>query len=514
MGSPMYSLARVLAEEVLYRSSRKYRGGRLPYLVGVSSVLSLNLFLAIFLSAASFAIGFILAFGGGEQVPVSMFFIAILLMTALIITYLLPITINFSSVFINERLIEPLRMLPVSETVLLNAYFKAFSIYWGGLVASLAYLPGLTLASYACKLGRLPETASMLGLATCLMVHYASSMLGILLGTMTYQAERKNPLKTFIIVAVLVAAYCLRDLWRGKLVVTDDPPPWAALIPFIGISLGFKYPFSAAASMAITILLVYLIRRLALSKLKAVLALEPPKPVPVIPEKTVEEAVGISRVRLAVKKPIVAFVIKDMRLLSRDSRRLALIIYLGIFTPLTMLASLIRMELFGFLPLFPFLWIFSVTVGSITNILYFIEGAGARLVYYMPVSKKRIFLAKALGAIALSLPGIAMLAVMFYAFTDPVAASLLVIHLVALTFSAAMLFSRSTIALLPREPSQWSEASVYKFNTLAKTFLLSIMFLVLSAAAYYLGFPGTVAAIIAELALAFLVVFCSKEGPL
>ena len=521
-------LAQILAREVMYRSRRTgYKS--FSFLkrdkVGAPSALKSNALGAIFFSIISLTIIsplFYAAQGGANVENLFIELSVFLIMFEALMSLLLAI--SFTSTFINEKLVEALKILPLREKEILRAYVEALLLYWGGLSNIFTFLPGMLLAVYFSTLGYLPIIQPLLGIISGFLVLSMSYSIGIAIGTFSSLVKKRKTFRFISAIAwllVFVLLYSGSSLLRFITpMIGEELSGWIALIPFIGLLAAHRNILEGLFSTIVSLMIIYCSYKIALSKLKKLLTLEP-KVSAIIPKAGFKVEKPAAKLSIKSRGFLVGFMVKDFKLLGREPRRLANVLYMLILPIMIFLPTLISKnpgEAPSFLLVMPSI-IFGFFSGTIVSLLFYIESSGARVLYMLPLTRRKLALVKAAEAYLLALPGAAIiLALNLYLAVEisQAIANMLFVVLASLTTSIAI--SSLTVWHLPEAPSDWTEASMSRFYRgmiyLAYYALLMVVtFVILFSIKYLLlAFVYTSIAYIAISMTLFLL--CAKKKPI
>ncbi len=460
-------LAKLLAREVAYRSSRSgYRHfsflGRKE--VTTPSAFRSNILTSLFFTFLSLIITVpvLMTSGGGDLENIFIEISMLLILFELFIALLSSVT--FTSTFINERLVGILRVLPLREEDVLSAYIQALLLYWGGLSAVFIFLPGMILAIYYSYMGYLPIIQPVMGIVSGFLVLFLSYSVGIAIGTFSPLVKKRSILRLISAVAwllVFILFYAGSSLVRYITpVIGGEIPDWMAMIPFIGLTLVYKNILGGIISATTSIVIIYLSYRIASLKLRELLMLEY-KIQPTRAPKALEKEVKTIKVK--PRGMLEGFVLKDIRLISREPRRLANILYLLVIPILMFLPGYFsnppgKVPSFVLTTIGAMLGLFS---GTTVSTLFFIEGSGAHVLYTLPISRRKLAIVKTVETCFLTLPGAAIVfALSLYLSTDILISTVGAIFVLIASFSTGIALSALVVRQLPEAPSDWTEGSI------------------------------------------------------
>ena len=447
-------LSYVLAREILYRARKSWsKKGIIAYKRAELSVIRSNALQVILYGLFSCFLALLVLVSRPEEVDKA--FIAASILTILLTVFLLIIeSASFTAVFASEGLLQILRSLPISRHEATCAYIEALFLYWGGLSALTPVALVLLAALIRTLSGALSPLHFVTLLVACLLCAMTSASVGVALGT--YSSSVKcSPLMRTLSVFAWLALFLIWIGWQfamGAIISTireeQSLSPWLALIPFLGMLFVHVNPVRSIVSLALSIYFAFAAFRFAVNRFSLI---EHVRTFPSTPPKWRG---------LTLRSPLWGYAVKDLKLLIREPRRLALVIY-----------TLAILPFFFAWPFHSFLdpWDIAILAGSIAGMvgaeailhLYFVEGKGAQLLYVLPLTRKRIALAKTLAAQVFVVASSLTVAVITFAFTRHLQASIYALLLGATIGILGSLITSSAVArALPEAPSEWSEESL------------------------------------------------------
>ncbi len=487
LGISSIKLAKYLTREVMYRGFRRSPGSFPGSWGGITrkevkkgrvkvSALSSNVLGAFFYSLISiFSSLSLIMMPKGTASPAEVFAIALTILLSFGIAMILMQVAPFTSVFIREGILDLIRTLPLSDSEILKAYLASATLYSGGLSVSFMFIPFLITASYLSIHGGLPPPYVGVGAlsAACLIVFGFS--IGMAIGSYSYSLSRRASLRAVSTVAWL-ACFAMTYLMYGMmswivkaaLYVAPALSTWGLMVPFIGPLYAWGRPALLAACIAETVTISALSYTLALRRVRALM---------LGAEYAVaaKASIKVSAPSIRVTGVIHGMIRKDLKLLSRDPRRFANMLFLTIL-PLIFSFTMSGRKL-GVLgmPLSLMVAGFAGSMSGISSdVLYYIEGGGAAVLYTLPLSRRSVALSKSLCASMITMPiAVAVSSIIpVLSGGSPylVAASGLIAASLNLGYS--LLNSSITIKLLPKEPSEWTE---YSLSMLGKRFIKGLM---------------------------------------
>ena len=469
----MPRLAYVLAKEVSYRSRRRW--GKNTYIareVKPSAFASnaLQAFLLLFFSGF---LALTILISPAEEVEAVYLAVSIAAIGFSGVFALLT-TVSFTAAFTSERIIEAFRLLPISEDSLTKSYFEALLLYWGGLSNFTPLLPVLAVCAYRVVVGDLPVSAVLsfsLAFALSLLTIFFT---GIALGTYAVLVKRSAVLRFFstagwlavflmwLLLQRVMDVEVLTHLFGGALSIVR----WLALAPFLGILLLHRFPLASSVSLVFSVFLAFLAIRASFRRFRKVTS------------SIVTASYQPSVARLRVRSKALAYVVKDLRLLFREPRRLASVLYMLIL-PLTFLFNPSKgMEFF--IAVF-ISCIVGVFASSAVTTVFYVEGEGAPLLYTLPLTRRWLAFVKIAAILPFSLiGGLAVYVTVYLSSGDFCLALYALVLELAVSLVSAFAFSLLVAMMLPDAPSQWSEASLSKLTISVSYILLTVFILGLS----------------------------------
>ncbi len=469
-------VAKNLAREVAYRGFKGTTPSALTPAAKPSSkgkvnvsVVKSNALGAIFYSIISSSISISLLMAGqiGSSVT-NTFSISLTILVGFAFALSLMQVAPFTSTFIREGLVDLLRLLPLTNSQILRVYLVALTLYWGGLSLIFIFVPFFMVSAYVVMEGTLPGTYLLLGLFAMTSLFIFSYSLGMALGSYSYAVRRRASLRLMSTIAWLLSFMMMFLFYRISSIIVEvaknlEPVllTWGAFIPFVGPLFSITNPILMLSSITGNVLLVvvaYMLARVRISKVFFGGA-----EYSMIARVEFMKRIKVSETKLRVKGLINALVCKDLKLLSRESRRLASMLFL-VLLPIIMFVSL------GFNShttkhsaylIFITSSILGAFSGLASEYVFYAEGAGALVLYYLPLRKRDIALAKALACSLITIPiSVAIIFGLTIYFTgDIVLAVISVMITIMLNLGFSFISSTITISMLPKNPSEWSEYS-------------------------------------------------------
>ncbi|RLE99736.1 MAG: hypothetical protein DRJ59_07770 [Thermoprotei archaeon] len=493
-------LARLLAREVAYRSRKT--GYRHFTLLGSSkevrepSALSANI---IGIALFSF-ISIVMVIPFFMKIPecvgtADILFVSVVSLLLLLEAFMALLnTATFTSTFISEKLVEPLRILPIGEERIMRAYFEALILYWGGLSVIFIVLPGMLLLLLASPGGVISPIQPLAGIIAGVLVLLCGSLLGIGIGTYAPLVRKHvlfRSLSTMAWLLAFIVFYASSSLIRyGIHQLATGDTSWIAILPFVGVLLINSQPLLSALSIPISLALLLLIYKFSIGRLRLLLMLEPRvtmrKPFKI--ERRIPERLEI---KIVSRSPVIGFIVKDLRLLSREPRRLATVLYTIAIPFLMLLPSMasgrppedpLIESLFVLMPSV----ILGLITGTVVNVLFYVEGSGAKVLYFAPISRRKLALLKTLGSLVFSTSAATiMAAIILYSTRSPLLSLTALIVSLGTALSASLFQSAIVVKQLPPQPSEWSEISVSRLVHVVSILLLFILLMGFSLIALF-----------------------------
>lgn len=473
-------LAYLLAKEVSYRVSKKYRSGRRGSFLGSSrpqpSVLRSNavpaimyLFLSTFFSLPLF---FLTGTYSLDIIYVSIMAFVLFIGSLMALFH----SVTFTSTFINEKIVSFLLLLPFDERRLVKTYFLSSFLYWGGLAVFLTLAPPILMGLYSAVMGNLSPIIPFLGLIAGFLTYSMVFLLGIGLGSYSQLVKKHGFLRFFSTImwlATFFSLYFLNQIFKMFFLPLASSTGIVAYIPIFGILVAYAHPLKSLVSLTLSMLLLFISYKFAISRISLLFSLTPFK-LPTIPFLELEREAEIK-----IRGGFLGLILKDIKLLSREPRRLANLLYPVILVFIWIVFRPTSLGRGGMLPQFllAFANLAGFMVGTITDVLYFIEGEYARIYYFLPLSKKKIALSKTGIPIILSfLTGISIFTITFKA-TGSI--EIAVQAFLLSTFSGvslSIMCSAFTIRNLPETPSAWTEAMEGRTTIILLKIILTFLF--------------------------------------
>ncbi len=456
------TLAKYLANEVAYRGFREQ--GSIPFMPRSRtsgrfrvSVLKANILGGVLFSMVSLSASAIIPTGNLYGYALST-----TVLTGVAIAMALMYIIPFTSTVLREGIIDLLRLLPLSPKEVLKTYLLSMILYWGGLAITFIYVPYLIVSTYFVIIGKLGVVPYLLAILAAAATLTFSFLLGIALGTYSYLVKRRALFRYVSAIAwasVFLITYLMFSITSyisklvvntgGSLGVLNIVGPY---VPFVGPLYTYLVnpvliPLSIIETLVIT-LATYFIAKGRLSKVFIYGG-----------EYVVPTKVTIRKAPLVVspKPPLLSMVRKDLKLLSREPRRLASVIILIIFPlVITVMGGFTKLPILSATLVTCFVGAFS---GLGVEHLYYVEGEGALVLYTLPIRKRDVVLTKSLATSLITAP-IAFTVSLAYSLiktSNPLISLVFAIIASTLSISYALINSVLMASLIPKEPSYWNE---------------------------------------------------------
>ncbi|MEM3692185.1 MAG: hypothetical protein QXS61_06860 [Candidatus Korarchaeum sp.] len=435
-------VAETLAKEASYRAGKEMgRGARNLSVVTAGSALRYNLFIILILTAISLTTG-LSAFSGRDA---ALFTMIVLFLVEMMLG-VLSMALNLQAI-ISDELLYPLQHLPIREDELRKA-LSLLGIYWGGLALPFAMIPAGLVSSVI-----LADPSYILGFSSASICAMLLSMaLGYLAGSVGGRYTRSVSRRAFstIIWVILLGAGLMMNPILGRLseslesskelleILAILPP-----ISFLYMTKDLLSAISSLLSMALSLALL----RIGTSRFWRIAS----SPVVEAPLKVATWGISFgSR----------AFLMRELKLTSRNPRMLASLLVYSFILPLFLIAPMLSHageleELRGVLPVIPM--ILGGLQGSFAPYyLYIMEAAGAKVLYILPMSRSRLASMKASSFLILTTPvsfGVTIAIIHLLGAPDGILSALFyVMALIGSTYLNSLAYAH----MLPREPAHWS----------------------------------------------------------
>jgi len=475
-------LARVLAREVAYRSRRRFgKRGVFSLVIGKykPSVLQANILGAALFSFLSLMMTLVLIFAPPEEIyPLFIGIFSTLLLFGLFMSLLM--SIGFTSVYVSERLADLMILLPLDERTLTKVYLLALFLYWGGASVIFLFVPPLAILLFKSASPILFAVA----LLSSLMLLMFSYSLGLAIGTYAQLVKKKSILRALATVAWLVvllgfysAGYLVEYLAEA---LSLEYSYLYSLIPFIG-PLFYQYnTIGSVISVAATIGLAISAYLFAVDRLGVLTGQLPPAAVAPKLVKVKPKVRAVRAAKVEIKSSLLGFILKDLRILVREPRRLANLLYFLAFPLIMLVPTLTRAGAFetGFSKalLLGMCGLIGGAIGLVSDVMYYIEGEGAKVLYYLPITRRKLALMKTAAVALLILVASTLVAAVTAVASGSILLSALIFILTAsLALSTSLISSSITAHFLPEYPSSWTEATVSKAVQIAVKIVLIIL---------------------------------------
>lgn len=429
-------LSRVLVRETAYRASRKFGSGvsgRKYFLGGFfSGSMALGILFMSFLSVVS-SVMFLSDIGAlpllmGALGLLGLFFGAFAVTAA-------------TNTILSEDLLKPISFMPVDEWDLRIALLLV-GVYLGGASVPFLVIPGVIVASLYFKMWGLIFWGLVEAFSVLLLAFGIGYIAGSLGGKYTRSLFLRG-VQTAVWLVFLSLAGILQivpQLFPGASLpreVLDVLPPFS----FGGAVLGLGPAILSSVIFVVAGALVFWygvsrLWRMAGSGLSSV---------PVSP------AGGRPLLRSGFFEPL----LKDLKLLARNPRMLAYVVYYMNVVPLMIIFSFMRGSKTALM--IPSLSLFMAGfAGADAGYFYVAEGEGSLLLYVLPVTRGWLARRKAATCLVFSLPTMAIIATLGYVFGEPsIAVTGIIIFLLG-AIGSSLAFSFLAARGLPRSPAVWT----------------------------------------------------------
>jgi len=486
-------LARILAREVAYRSRRRFgRRGIFSLTIGERkpSVFQANILGAVLFSFLSLMMSVALIFAPLEEIyPIFTGIFSTLLLFGLFMSLLM--SISFTSVYVSERLADLMILLPLDEKTLTKAYLLALFLYWGGASVVFLFIPPLVVLLFKSA----PLILILIALLSSLMLLMFSYSLGLAIGTYAQLVRKKSFLRALATIAWLVvllgfysAGYIVEYLAE---ILPLEYSHLYSLIPFIG-PLFYQYNVIGSVIAAVaTIGLATSAYLFAVDRLGVLTGQSPPA---IAAPRVIKRRPKVKVVRTArveIRSSLLGFISKDLRILAREPRRLANLLYFVAFPLIILVPTLTRVEAFetdfGVALFLGMCGLVGGTIGLVSDVMYYIEGEGAKVLYYLPITRRKLALIKTAAVAPLILVASTLIAAITAVVSGSISLSALILILViSLALSTSLISSSVTVHFLPEYPSSWTEATVSKAVQTVVKIVLIILVSVISFASPFI----------------------------
>lgn len=460
-------LARILAKESAYRAARQRESIKTwSFWRGSGSIVKANLLPAIGCTFTSLMLGlFIMIYSLSSPVSFPLLFG---LMGAVELVVALLAIATSTSIMTSQGLLEPLGYRPVEESTLREAVMAASLVYWGVGTSVLLVIPASIMLSIM-RMTPYPFVAGTAMALTLLLLAYGAGIFVASLAPSVHTDPRLRFLATLAWIFLLLIGYLPSFVNMIFSLTSHVPPTDLGLLPelvppfnFGTLAYGNLSPI-ALTSCAITMVFSLVFLRFSSNRLWMSLIQGP---------TTSTHAVRPSpragpKWTVRSNQALLGLSIKDMKLLVRSPQRLATFIIYPVLFVLPLLLSLYQLQ--GSPPTISsfILRLVSAIVPSMGTLLgllseqfFYVEGEGARDLYRLPLTKRRLALSKALSTFLALLPvGLVVCVTVSYIWGISQGATILLL-LEINTVSSLIISSAAIVYSLPKESSDWSERSI------------------------------------------------------
>jgi hypothetical protein len=350
-----------------------------------------------------------------------------------------------TNTILSEDLLKPISFMPVNEGDLRIALLLV-GVYLGGGSVPFLVIPGVIVASLYFKMWGLifwglVEAFSVLLLAFGIG-YIAGSLGGKYTRSMFSRGVQMAVWLVFLSLAgILQIAPQLFPRASLPREVLDMLPPFS----FGGAVLGLGTAVLSSVVFVVAGVTVFWygasrLWRLAGSGLSSVL---------------VPQAGGRLHLRSGFFEPL----LKDLRLLARNPRMLAYVVYYMNVVPLMIVFSFMRGPKTALI--IPSLSLFMAGfAGTGAGYFYVAEGEGSLLLYVLPVTRGWLARRKAAACLVFSLPTMAVIAILGYVFGEPSIAVVGVLIFLLGVIGSSLAFSFLAARGLPRSPAVWTNETL------------------------------------------------------
>ena len=453
-------IAGILAKEASYRSTKKY-GERRSLVLGAGSLFKSNAlnillfsFISLMFSLTPGPTPVILGLLGTFELLMSTFYIS-----------------SAMSLLTSYGLLEPLLRLPVEDSDM-KLGTLAVSMYWGGFSLLFFVLPSSALLSVRLGDPKIFFSGVLLAVVVLAFAHGV----GFFIGSIAPRAGATGLgrfLSTFSWIAFFLLSYVMYYL----------PSRLQGLSP--GEGLLVIPPFCLAAALSTYSSPLVIASAISFVSLSAGVLLygagafwrEISGGISIAPRAAV-----VRPWRISPRGLIGSMLVKDFRLLSREPRRLASMIWALILPSLMLLVPVVT-EAGGHGFVGGLHLLLAVMAGSTggyaSSYSYYADGTGARFLYRLPVARRHLALSKAVLIWLLSLPSGAALGTISAFLFGPKSALFVSFSYLASLVGSSLLASSLLAAFLPHEPASWSEQTFGR-ERLMIVFLLTFLPMILA----------------------------------
>ncbi len=425
-------IAQVLAKESAYRISKR-RGKRklLTYFYG-SMVKSNLLGIALF-SVISLITVLPIYFISGEELPliVSSVLGFLGIMELLMGAFTLAMSLH---VIQEDRLLEPLRHLPLDRPTVRKAVLGAL-LYMGSFsYPFLVITPSLVLGV------RFGPLITLWGVLEAITLMILSAGLALIAGSL-YTRYSRSLVRRLASLTAWIALFSFGLLYQFL-------PKWGERplnVPPFSYGLAGLGDLSASITSLITLALALLTFKYGSDRFW--------RAATVVEEYEAPEEMGEWTV---TRYPSFYPVVKDLKLLLRNTKLLASVIYYLAFFPLFVLLPSILSEETPVGALLPQAIIAGGIGGLSVIYAYAAEGNGARLLYHLPVSRGWVMRGKFLTMATLTFP-LVLAVVLALTLTSGLLGFISGLSYTLSLYSGIMLNSKLVMWRIPKEPAAWTE---------------------------------------------------------
>ncbi len=433
-------IAQVIAKESAYRMTKRRGRRALSFFYG-SMVKSNLLGIVLFSALSLIVVAPFLFISRSTELDLSIVIPSILGFLGIMEFFIATFTLAMSLHIIQEdMLLEPLRHLPLDQSTIRKAIFGAL-LYMGSLSYPFILITPSLLLGF-----RFGPLLAIWGLLEAIAITILSAGVALLAGSI-YTRYSRGMTKRIASLVAWIAIFSFGLLfqfiskeWEGALI---NVPPFS--FGFAGMG-----DINSALISLITLGFSLLIFRYGTIRFWRAVTVVEARKVTIKPEKKVEWKIP--------EPPALKLypAIKDLKLLSRNTKLLASTIYYIVFLPAFVVIPGILSSDMPPAALLP-LAIAAGGMGGLAVIYaYAVEGSGAELLYYLPVSRGWVTIRKFVSTAFISLP-FSIAVVLTLTLSVGLVGLIAGIGYTISLLSSLMLNSKLIMGRIPRKPSAWTE---------------------------------------------------------
>ncbi len=469
-------IARLLAKEATYRFTYDRKSGRILKNPVYTNIIA-TIFFTIF-SLGSAYINILLDKSISSPQPLILTLVVEISIAIFSTLFLMAYNLHIIS---TEKILENLLILPIKPSNIKVALIL-LNVYWGVYAQPFLYIPGSILYTI--------QTKNLLYLTSGIEISIFSILLtlalGFLAGSISHKTTRNPLFRTIATIAWLILmglGFIISVITRyiptyiiGNNAIQLNEKLLKVIPPFTMLYQIYEPGITSIISIS-SIVLMGLLLDISLDRYWNTLMKTPP------PYKVQKSLQPIPNIRLP---RIPLWLYKDLKILIRKPKFLASTLYLLLFPliiPLLMGFTTPIMLERELIPYF-ILSMGSFTGSAVTN-LYIMEGEGAKLLYKLPITKKRLIYGKLLTILLLSLLGSGIIGVYTYIMYE---INILYIPLICIiyvlsTYTSSILISLIYIGNIPPKPSAWTQYTFSGIGISLKILGVITLYLILSSIA-------------------------------